>query len=225
MKRILLIAAVFLLSACAGTTVHIIEHGIKTEKVSELEEQLAALGYAVERSDALVPDSFADVSIATNPSVTDPAVLAPIITTLSNMGWEDPKKYQFAQGNHFYHNNHIGVYLRNPDQRLMPPIMGSRKCGAFSATLEYGLSGEAIFEYEVVNRDDEVLQSNVFKGRYAAADDKLTLSIPSLINQTFVIQSDRVDTHVGLRRADYIEFPLKELIGEDRLCRLDAVYE
>jgi len=214
-----------LLAACTTPKVYIINQGVEDDRVSALVTQLTLQGHKVERSDALVPDEFDNVAIASNPSLTDPDVFLPIEQTLQNLGWGSPSYYKFAQGNHYYHGRNIGIYLRNPNVRQMPPIMGTRGCKTFSATIEYFRDNKAIFEYELFDEASQDYIEILLRGTYRANGDSLSLRFKNTPEIQLRIFSDMVETHVGMRHADYINLPLEHFIDSAEVCRLDAVYE
>jgi hypothetical protein len=223
--RCLILTFVFWLTACSTPQIHIINQGIDEQKVAAVSAELAKLGYEIKISNALVPESFPDVALATNPSITDSAVLTPIENAIEAVGFARPTLFQFAQGNHYYSASHMGVYLRDPNTRLMPPVMGSRHCEVFSATLEFSRNQELIFEYEVQDNNGEPILERTFTGTYKVSGNSLYLNVTPLSDKVFAIQQDKVMTHVGLRRSEYILLSLQELVDLPLVCRIDAVYE
>lgn len=225
LRHVFLATLIFCLVGCGKTTIHIVEQGIEPKKVNKLISELKEQGFNVKRSNGLVPDEFGSVAVATNPSVTSSELLSSVYGVLDSLGFDYPTHYQFAQGNHFYSAQHMGLYLKDPEQRLMPPIMGSRRCGNYSATLEYFLDGKMTYEYEIQDQNGDIVDEGTFKGKFVATRATVTLIFDALPKMTLPIESDLVMTHVGQRRADYIMLPIADLGGEPVICRLDAVYE
>ena len=225
MRVLVQILVLTLLSACSTPTVYIVHQGVAKERLAALTEQLEQQGLSVEASDALVPGEFPDVALASNPSMLGDTLFTTIEQTLDALGWDAPKHFKFAQGNHYYRDKNIGLYLRNPEVRLMPPIMGTRGCIDFSATIEYFRDRRAVFEYEHYNADTDSYEFTLHEGRYRASGDQLFLYFEQDTNLQLTIHQDMVDTHVGKRPADFIHFPLSTFVDSAEVCRFDAVYE
>jgi hypothetical protein len=248
-KATTILIMVFCLNACAGKTVYLFNTGYPQDSINQVTAQLMLLGYEVEQVDAEIPPEFPDTAIATHPVFAKPDDLVSIEQILKAQNFPTPHFYQFAQGNHFYGVDNIGLYLRNGEQTKMPPVMGGKKCkvnagdiaddadikiasikGAYrvfnDATLEFFRTGEVRLELEVYINGDYLEGSHRdYTGKYIAKNKTVKLMFDQFETRPLMITEAIVDTHVGKRNARRIVFTSKTGDSPLEECMFEAIYD
>ncbi len=199
----------FYLSGCTKTKLHLVNQGYSDKQMNELATALKNQGIDVTLSTISMPKEFPSSAIALNPNFRDSSFLDKIQTILIAQDFEQATELRFAQGNHFYGPNHVGLYLRNElnSNSKMPPYLRTQYCKNADSTMMFKANGEFILEYEAKNYDDKLQQVH---GKYSFNGRKLTLSLHSSSNSsrneakehTFILHQETRPTPFGDKPAD-----------------------
>ena len=181
----LLIILLIVLSGCQSPKIYIINQGYSQKQVSSFKNAFKLHGLTVYESQVNIPQEFSDVSFATNIGFSDQKLINQVQSILNKFGLTNADHYRFKQGNHYYSDNNIGVYLKNPnrlDKEDIPPYLTTQNCITADATLQLSKSGEFVLEYENRPYTDDVLYKRSGVWRYV--DSKVCLSQPNGTTQT-----------------------------------------
>ncbi len=218
------------LNGCTSKTVYLFNSGYPQEPVNKVTEQLIRLGYDVESVDAGIPAEFTDTAIATHPVFATPDDLVSIEHILKDQNFPAPHFYQFAQGNHFYGVDSIGLYLRNGYQKTMPPIMGDISCvsngNSVDATLEFRRSGEVVLELAFYNQGKllkDKYQQHI--GKYSLLNSSIQLDFTDFKTEYLPINEIKIQTYGGEKKADHLVFHSQKSNSPIENCLFEAVYE
>jgi len=196
----LLIICILLLSACQSPKVYIINQGYSDQKISQFKQAFKVQGLIVIESQVDIPKEFSDVALATNIGFSDQTLINQVQQILNQFGLSQTEHYRFKQGNHYYSNNNIGIYLKNPnrsDEENLPPYLTTQNCAFADATLQFIKSGEFVLEYENRPYTDDKLYK--LSGLWRYVDGKLTLTGESIESQVYQQSNVTMQTHLGLR--------------------------
>lgn len=190
------------ISGCTSTYVHIINQGYSEKEVQAISQKLAALNIEVHRSDIAIPKHFPPTVITTNPSFSHLTLLHDIENVLADFNINRTEHYQLAQGRHFYNIGHIGLYLRNDNNKTpsMPPYLRTQLCKNADATLMFEQSGQYTLEYENLATNDEKIIS--LQGSYRYDGKQLSMEYEGQPIQRFAFEQQKKMTHIGERPAD-----------------------
>ena len=229
-KVIAILSMVFCLNACAGKTVYLFNTGYSQDSINQVSEQLILLGYEVEPVTAEIPPEFSDTAIATHPVFTRSDELMLIENILTKSSFPSPTYYQFAQGNHYYGPENIGLYLRNGYQKIMPPVMGEKSCKKdgkeIDATFEFFKTGEVKVELEIYINSEYVEGSNQrLNGKYKLVNDSIQFEFAEFSTSYLPIEQVTVQTHFGERQADHLVFHSKQKNTLIEGCLFEAIYD
>lgn len=149
----LIIATMLLvmIGGCQSLTIHVTAQGIKAERLEILRQSLSEVADEVVITELTIPKEFPNTVIAVNPAYVDYARLASIQDMLWSQNYGVATELRFAQGNHFYLNSNIGIYLRHPAlQRvpIIPPYLRTQYCDFADATLMFNKDNSFKLEYE-----------------------------------------------------------------------------
>lgn len=190
-----------LLTACSQTYIHITNQGFSKEKISAIERQLLALNVKVKHTDIAVPEEFSTTTVTTHPSYRQLSLLQAIESILLAENLSKPQHLTFAQGRHFYNENHIGLYLRNENntKAVMPPYLRTQYCAFSDATIMFKKNGRFILEYEKGAYEEELALVN---GNYIFNGKQLKIKTDDDISQSYWLSRELKQTHMGQRNAD-----------------------
>lgn len=202
----LLLAA--LLSGCSHTKIHLVHQQLSKAKISSLVNAFEQENINVVVSTAVVPSEFPDVSLAMNPGYSDFALIEKIKQTLAIHSLSVVQEFRFAQGQHFYNGNNIGVYLKDSSNRVMPSYLRTQYCKYADATIQFSSNNTFTVEYEansldkVEKMEDAEQQLSTILGHYDFDGKKLSLFLENGTTQRFTYAKEEKETHLGPRQAD-----------------------
>jgi hypothetical protein len=221
----LLIILLIVLSGCQSPKIYIINQGYSQKQVSSFKKEFKLHGLTVYESQVNIPQEFSDVSFATNIGFSDQKLINQVQSILNKFGLTNADHYRFKQGNHYYSDNNIGVYLKNPnrlDKEDIPPYLTTQNCITADATLQLSKSGEFVLEYENRPYTDDVLYKRSGVWRYV--DSKLTLTGESIESQTYLQSHETMQTHLGLRPGEVFKPQINTNSLPALNCEFSIVY-
>jgi len=221
----LLIILLILLSGCQSPKIYIINQGYSQKQLSSFKKEFKLNGLTVYESQVNIPQEFSDVSLATNIGFSDQKLINQVQSILNQFGLSNAEHYRFKQGNHYYSDNNIGVYLKNPnrlDKEDIPPYLTTQNCITADATLQLDKSGRFILEYENRPYTDDVLYKRSGVWRYV--DSKLTLTGESIESQTYLQSNETMQTHLGLRPGEVFKPQINTNSLPALNCEFSIVY-
>lgn len=221
----LLISLLVLLFGCQSPKVYIINQGYTHKQLSDFKNAFKLQGIAVYESQVNIPQEFSDVSLATNIGFSDQKLINQVQSVLNEFGLSNASHYRFKQGNHYYSDNNIGVYLKNPNRLNkadLPPYLTTQNCITADATLQLSKSGRFVLEYENRPYTDDKLHKTSGFWRYVGGE--LTLTGEWIETQYYRQSHETMRTHLGLRPGEVF----KPQINTNRLpalnCEFSIVY-
>lgn len=193
-----------LLCGCQSLTLHITAQGIEPEKLKKLKQSLSEISDDVIVTELSIPPEFPNTVIAANPGYRGYENLAHIRDILWEHQFGDATELRFAQGNHFYLDGNIGVYLRNPSLQgvpNIPPYLRTQYCEFADATLMFNKDNSFELEYEDMdNIMGDLLTS---KGVWQFNGKQITLFTTQGIQlQHYVLSKQEKETQWGPKPAD-----------------------
>ncbi|MBU2968100.1 hypothetical protein KO527_01850 [Pseudoalteromonas sp. C2R02] len=224
MKGLLIILLV-LLFGCQSPKIYIINQGYTKKQVSDFKNAFKLQGLAVYESQVNIPQEFSDVSLATNIGFSDQKLINQVQSVLNEFGLSNAEHYRFKQGNHYYSDNNIGVYLKNPNRlnkAELPPYLTTQNCIAADATLQLSNSGKFVLEYENRPYTDDKL--NKKSGFWRYVDSKLTLTGESIESQSYQQSHETMKTHLGLRPGEVFKPQMNNHSLPALNCEFSIVY-
>ena len=224
MKGLLIILLV-LLFGCQSPKIYIINQGYTHNQVSNFKNAFKLQGLSVHESQVNIPQKFSDVSLATNIGFSDQKLINQVQSILNEFGLSNAEHYRFKQGNHYYSDNNIGVYLKNPnrlDKEDLPPYLTTQDCMSADATLQLNKSGEFVLEYENRPYTDDKLHKILGFWLYVAR--KLTLTGKSIEPQSYQQSHETMKTHLGLRPGEVFKPQINTNSLPALNCEFSIVY-
>ncbi|WP_448548584.1 hypothetical protein [Thalassotalea fusca] len=120
-KNLLLVGLSLVLVACSSVpTVHVFPHYLTAHEKQKVVASLEAAEFEVQISEQVPPDGITQNSIVFSPALNAQDMLADLMTTLGNAGYEISSTNLIFSGNHSFSQNNVGVYLI-PDG-FVPPV-------------------------------------------------------------------------------------------------------
>jgi len=200
--RLLCVALLLIICGCSTKTIHLYNQGYSEDEISHLKDSLVQQGYTVERPDVRVPNEFPNVVIALNPAFSDQDFYRYINQQLIDKGFGTATEFRFAQGQHFYSKNDVGIYLKNPNQleQPMPPYLRTQYCKTSSgATILFNDNNKFVLEYENNHYDEVLIKLN---GEYSFDGTMLTLFPADMAKHAYRLHKEVRETPYGDRPAD-----------------------
>ena len=200
MKGFLIISFALFLVTCQSPKVYLINQGYSNEQVLVIQQALIDKGLNVVEANVVIPQEFSDTAVATNIGFSDQKLINQVQIVLSDFGLSPMSHYRFKQGNHYYSDNNIGLYLKNPNRlnkEDIPPYLTTQNCETADATLQLSKSGKFVLEYENRPYTDDKLHKVFGFWRYVSG--KLTLTGELIDAQTYQQSDEIMQTHLGLR--------------------------
>ncbi len=194
---------VVLLLGCQSPKLHLINYGYSAAKIESLKIKLAKNGITVIDADIEIPQEFTDAILSLNPGFSDFKVLEALHNSLNSLGFGPVVEYRFAEGRHFYTKNNIGLYLRNPEMSTLNPLpkyLRTQYCEWSDATLMFKPNGGFILEYEILAKENEVIET--MTGKWIKEQTKLILFPIEGPIQTFMQSFQQKETFFGMKPAD-----------------------
>lgn len=190
-----------LLSACSQTYVHVINQGFSDEKLVSITKQLNNLDLVVIRENITIPSEFPAATIATHPNFSNLELFHQIESIVVDQGISKLQHLTFAQGRHFYNEQHIGLYLRNEDDKshVMPAYLRTQYCKFADATIMFKNNGRFVLEFEKGKYEDGLA---VVQGSYIFDGRRLSITTDNEQSQFFLLHQEMKQTHLGQRQAD-----------------------
>ncbi len=194
-----------LLSGCT-TTLHLTTSGYsetqQAELAASLKSALKAHDVNVVHTRVLVPKQFDDASVALNPGFDGASLIQDLDLWLQRQGHKASTEYRFAEGNHFYRQGHVGLYLRNPDASshyAMPEYLRTQYCKAADGTLAFMPNKQLVLEYEMNGDSDDTLLRE--EGTWQLNGTVLTLTLKRQ-DYAFTLTKEKRSTPYGMKPAD-----------------------
>lgn len=192
-----------IIGGCQSLTIHISSQEIEPEKLAILKQSLSEISDKVKITELSIPKEFPNTVIAANPGYTNYGTLAAIKDLLWHLDFGEATELRFAQGNHFYLQNNLGIYLRNPTLQgvpTLPPFLRTQYCNITDATLMFKKDHSFELEYE---NPSNIMDLLTFSGNWMFNDKSLTLhNSEGTLLQQFLLSKQNKETQWGLRPAD-----------------------
>ena len=190
------------LSGCSQTRVHVVTYGFDAQQRQNILKQFELKGLDAKLSDATVPLEFPAVSLAMNPNYHDYKTIALIDEILHTLNLTREQEYRFAQGQHFYSEDNLGLYLKNPQYKSepMPAFLRTQYCKTVDATVQFQSDGQFVIEYERKNDESDELQYQ--HGQYQFNGSVLELLPNNLPKIHYQLNKEQRETYAGLKDAD-----------------------
>ncbi|SFD29467.1 hypothetical protein [Pseudoalteromonas denitrificans] len=224
MKGLLMILLV-LLSGCHTPKIYIINQGYSQKQLSSFKQAFKQQGLTVYDSQVNIPQEFTDVALATNIGFSDQELINKVQSILNGFELSNAEHYRFKQGNHYYSDNNIGVYLKNPnrlDKEDLPPYLTTQNCITADATLQLNKSGKFVLEYENRPYTDDKLHKVSGFWRYVGGELILT---GKLVEPQYYQQSNEtMQTHLGLRPGEVFKPKMNKHSLPALNCEFSIVY-
>ncbi|WP_085299814.1 hypothetical protein [Cognaticolwellia mytili] len=198
-----------LLTACSNTYVHLVNEGYSEKEIKDLTGKLNQLPIKIVNSRITIPKEFSPSTISTHPSFTDISLLAEINSVLVSSNFASLAHLTFAQGKHFYSENHLGLYLRNESNitPIMPAYLRTQSCAFADGTIMFSNDEEFVLEFEKGPYEEDFI---LIKGLYNFDGKRLQLSTHTGISQSYAFSQEMKQTQFGERPADVFT-PQKQL--------------
>jgi len=223
--KVLLIILLLVLSGCQSPKIYIINQGYSENQISSFKQAFKEQGLAVYESQVNIPKEFSDVALATNIGFSDQKLINKVQSILNKSGLTQAEHYRFKQGNHYYSDNNIGIYLNNPNRlnkEDLPPYLTTQNCDFADATLQFIKSGEFVLEYENRPYTDDKLHKTSGFWRYK--NNKLTLTGKSIESQAYQQSNETMQTHLGLRPGEVFKPQINTNSLPALNCEFSIVY-
>lgn len=189
----ILLFSLFFVSACQQVTLHVAAPHWNAEQRVKFEQDLPP-HLTVNYTHVEIPDNFSKVALVMNPAFSDIQLLNQLSSKLSELGYSNVTEYRFPRGRHFYHIDHLGLYIRPDKTQTMPLYLQSENCKAQS-TLLFLPQRQWQLEFEV----NGVLQKQ--NGSWQRKENEVELRIKEQVVKRFIYKTVMRKTQFGLREA------------------------
>ena len=201
MYKLIFVFITLCLSGCA-TTVHLVTNGYSKQEVNQFEQQLINKGFDVEINNILIPKNYPHSVIAISPAHKPAQDLSLLKDFIHDNKLEQATELRFGQSRHYYHQGHIGLYLRHPEinpEDAMPPYLASVGCKTGYATIAFRPDHTVEFETEIHQDGQYRLQFK--QGNWLYDGNTLAITLDTDEEAHFSRRDITRETSVGVKPA------------------------